>query len=183
MSFSNRKTAIVFLTITWALALNSAYGQKEVNPRLAYGVGYNHMGEQYMKSGICDLAQPGSAARASENLAMAEQAFQKAIESNHACVEAHLNLARLYHLEEEFDKAAAEYEQVIDLAPNDINVLVDMALLQIEMDRTDEAVRYLERAKHMARDERTLQHLNRFVRRPGPEERSNVKQANSRPTR
>lgn len=183
MPYFHPKTAIGFLTIALTLAFNLASGQEVRNPRLAYEVGYNHMGEQYLKSGICDMVPPGDAASASENLTLAEEAFQKAIEANPASIEAHLNLARLYHFEQEFDKAAAEYEEAIDLAPNDINVLVDMALLQIEMDRTDEAVKYLEQAKRLTRDERTLQHLNRFIRRPGPTERSTVKHVNSHPTR
>lgn len=176
MSFPHRKTAIIFFTIILGLALNSAYAQEETDQRLAYEVGYIHLGEQYMKSGMCDLVPPGNTVQAAENLELAEEAFQKAVEVNQASVEAHINLGRLYHFEKEFDRAVAEYEQVIKLAPNDINVLVDMALLQIEMDHSDQAVRYLERAKHLARDERTLQHLNRFVRKPEPTERSNVKQ-------
>lgn len=183
MSFSHRITAFVFFTIILGLALNSAHGQEERNPRLAYEIRYIHLGEQYLKSGMCDLVPPGNAVRASENLELAEEAFQKAAEVNNACVEAHLNLARLYHLEQEFDKAAAEYEQVIELAPNDINLLVDMALLQIEMGQTDAAVRYLEQAKRMARDERTLQHLDRFVRKPMPPDHSGIKQVSSHSTR
>jgi len=186
MSFSHRRTAFVFFTIILCLVLNSAYGQEEHNPRLAYEIGYIQLGEQYLKSGMCDLVPPGNTVRASENLELAEEAFQKAVEVNNACVEAHLNLARLYHLEQEFDKAVAEYEQVIKLAPNDVNVLVDMALIQIEMDQTDAAVRYLEQAKRMARDERTIQHLNRFVRKPWPSEPSEpsgVKQVTSRSAR
>jgi tetratricopeptide (TPR) repeat protein len=183
MPFSYRKAAIVFLTITLGVALNSAYGQEERNPRLGYGVGYNHMGEQYLKNGVCDLVPHGNITRASENLALAEQAFQEAILVDPACVEAHLNLARLFHLKQEFDEATTAYEQAIRLTPDDVNVLVDMALLQIEMDRTDEAVRYLEQAKRLARDERTLQHLNRFVRRSGRPERSAVRQVNGHPSR
>lgn len=179
-----RKTAIVFFTITLGFASNSAYGQLERNPRLGYGIGYNHMGEQYLKSGICDLLSNQNSDQGSDNLVQAEQAFQMAIEADPTCIEAHLNLARLYHFKQEYDKAVEKYEQVIELAPDDINVLVDMALLQIEMDQADQAARYLEQAKRLARDERTRQHLSRFVKRPGPsEEHSNVRRVNSQPAR
>jgi tetratricopeptide (TPR) repeat protein len=174
---------IVFLTLTLGFAVNSAWGQEERNPRLGYGIGYNHKGEQYLKSGVCDLVPHGNAVRASENLALAEASFQKAIEADPTCIEAHLNLARLYHLRQEFDRATETYEQVIELAPDNINVLVDMALLQIEMEQTEEAVRYLEQAKRLARDEQTLQHLNRFVRRSDRPGRSAVRQVNGHSSR
>lgn len=186
MPFFHRKTVIVFLTISWAFALSPAYGQGKHSSWDAYGVGYNHMGEQYLKSGVCDMVSPGNAARAAESLATAEQAFQKAIEMDPTCVEAHLNLARLYHFEQEFDKAVSAYEEAIRLSPGDINMLVDMALLQIEMDRTDEAIRFLEQAKRLAGDDRTLQHLNRFVRKSGPSEYNEdaaVKRVNSKSAR
>jgi len=179
MPSSHRKTAIVFFTIVMGLTLNSAYGQEERSPRLGYGVGYNHMGEQYLKNGVCDMASRGNAGQASDNLALAEESFQNAIEADPTSIEPHLNLARLYHLRQEYDKAAGEYEKVIGLAPDDVNVLVDMALLQIEMDKADAAARYLEQAKRLARDERTRQHLNRFVRKPGQHEQSEVRQANA----
>lgn len=178
-----RKAAIVFLTITMGFALSSASGQEERNPRLGYSVGYNHMGEQYLKSGVCDLVPLGNTARAFENLALAEQAFQKAIDIDPTFIESHVNLARLYHLRQDFDKAAAAYEKVIELTPNDINVLMDMALLLIEMEKTDEAVRYLEEAKRLARDEKTLQHLNRFVRRSHRPDRSAARSVNGRLSR
>jgi tetratricopeptide (TPR) repeat protein len=165
--------------MTLVFVSNSAVGQEERNPRLAYEIGYNHMGEQYMKLGVCDLVSSGNAQRAVENLNLAEQSFKKAIEVNDACVEAHLNLARLYHLEQDYEKASAEYERVMQLTPEDIGVLMDMALLQIEMDRSDQAARYLERAKRLARDERTVQRLNRFIRKPGRSERNGLKKVNS----
>ena len=184
MSSVHWKTTIVFLAITWVFALHPAYSQEKRNQRLFYETGYNHIGETYMKRGVCDLAPPGNAARSSENLALAEEAFQKAIEANSACIDAHLNLARLYHFKKEFDKAVVEYEQVIDLAPSDMNVLVDMALLQIEMGRKNEAVRYLEQAKRLAGDNRTIQHLDRFIRKSGSaDDHSAVKQVNSHPAR
>ncbi len=184
MSFSFRIPAIVFLALTMGAAVNPAIGQQERDSRVAGAIVYDYIGEQYLKEGVCAFIPPGDSASASEDLALAEEAFKKAVEVDPACVEAHLNLARLYQFQKSYDRALAEYDQAIRFAPNNTDVLVNMALLQIELGHVDEAVRYLEWAKRTTRDKRTIQRLNRFVIRDARRtDRLYLQQAASRPPR
>jgi tetratricopeptide (TPR) repeat protein len=183
MSFSYRKTAIVFGAFFWMVTTVPAMGEDASNPRLVYEIGYNHLGEQHMKNGLVKLLPHQNSDGAMDDFAQAEQAFEKAIEINATCIEARINLAKLYQLEGEFDQAAAQYDEVLRLAPDDTNVLEDMALLQIEMGDTDNASRYLDRAKRLVKDEHKRQHLDRYVMNPNRSEHSGIRQANTKSSR
>lgn len=181
MSLFCRNTMIVLGLLTFVFVSDLAAGQKERNPRFMYEVGYNHMGETYLKNGVAELLSSGNSANAAENLDRAEEAFINAIEANPAAVDPQINLARLYHMRQDFEQATAQYEKVLRLAPDNVNVLVDMALLKIEMGQIDDAAKYLERAKHLTTpEELTDRNLDRYVRGVDRSKRSGVKKASSR---
>jgi tetratricopeptide (TPR) repeat protein len=162
MSFLNRTAMVVFLVFAWAGVANLSAAQDETAP-VSYGTVYNHMGEKYLQSGLCDLMPHGSRQDAYQSLVNAEQLFRKAIEINYYNTDAHRNLARLYYFEKKLDLADVEYATTIRLDPNNIDARVDMALLQAERGNPKEAIRHLQDAKNRTRDPGMIQRLNRYM--------------------
>lgn len=154
-----------FLFVSLVLALLFALGAHAGNgpPVASQEALQNKQGMQHFKHGYYDLIPHGRKAEAQEQMAMAESAFLKAIDLDPGYVEAHRNLARLYYLQEKFDKAAYEYGEVVRLDPGDLDSYLQLALAQSETGDFDGAVRTLETAKEQTRDERILRQLNEYI--------------------
>jgi len=123
----------------------------------------NELGMKYFKHGYYDLLPRGQKSEADQNLNQAEKAFQKSIEINKNYIDAHLNLARLYHLQGKFNQAALEYDNAITLEPENIDTYVQMAVVQTELGDFDEAIQYLRRAKSQTTDQEVIQKLNNYI--------------------
>ena len=125
----------------------------------------NQQGLDHFKRGYYDLAPKGRTAESEKELKLAEEAFKKAVEADKNALAAHRNLARLYELQKNYLHAATEYAEIIRLDPGDVDAYAHMALVQLELGRTDEAVRYLEAAKARTNDARILQELDGYIAR------------------
>lgn len=125
----------------------------------------NGRGLSHFKQGYYELIPQGRGAEAQQEMARAEEAFRRAIEINPDFVDAHRNLARLYYLQEKFDQAAAEYAQVIRLAPEDVDTYVQMAVVETERGNFQAAVDLLESAKKITDDQHALTQLDAYIRK------------------
>ena len=126
-------------------------------------VSANEKGMAHFRHGYYDLTPRGRKAEAHEELAQAEKAFLRAIKFNRDFLDAHRNLARLYHLQEKFEQAANEYAEVMRLDPDDIDNYVQMALVQTELGNFQEAIHYLETARQQTDDERIIRKLEVYI--------------------
>lgn len=127
----------------------------------------NENGMKYFKHGYYKLLPKGHKAEADRNLDLAEKAFKNSIQINKNYIEPHRNLARLYYLRKQFDQAATQYAAVIELAPDDIDSYVSMAVVQTELGNFNEAVRYLKKAKTQTKNEHVLQKLDELILKAG----------------
>ena len=142
-----------------------ALGGDAAQPAAAEVARQNQQGLDHFKRGYYDLAPKGRTAEAEQELKLAEEAFKKAAEADKDFLDAHRNLARLYELQKNYLHAAMEYAEVIRLDPENIDAYAHMALVQLELGRADEAVRYLEAAKARTNDARTIQQLDNYIAR------------------
>ncbi|MEA5113855.1 MAG: tetratricopeptide repeat protein [Geobacteraceae bacterium] len=124
---------------------------------------HNRQGMEYFKKGFYDHAPKKQAAEAERNYGLAIREFKAAISKDTAHTEAHRNLARVYYLQKNFEGAAEEYRRVTELAPNDLDAYVNLALALIEMKRTEEAIQTLENAKSRTSDPTALETLDSYI--------------------
>ena len=123
----------------------------------------NDLGMKYFKHGYYDLIPRGQKSEADQYLNQAEAAFKKSIEINRYYIDAHLNLARLYHLQGKFSKAAQEYDSAISLDPENIDAYTQMAVVQTELGEFDKAIQYLQKAKSRTTDQEVIKKLNDYI--------------------
>lgn len=124
---------------------------------------HNQQGLEYFKKGFYDHAPKNQLGEAERNYALAVKEFQTAIARDSSNIEAHRNLARLYHVQRNFTGAANEYQKVTELAPNDLDAYVNLALALLELKRADDAIRALEDAKVHTSDPKALETLDTYL--------------------
>jgi len=124
---------------------------------------HNQRGMEYFKKGFYDHAPKNQLGAAERNYELAVKEFQTAIARDSSNIEAHRNLARLYHVQRNFTDAADEYQKVTVLAPNDLDSYINLALALIELKRIDDAIRALEDAKMHTSDPKALETLDSYL--------------------
>ena len=124
---------------------------------------HNQRGMEYFKKGFYDHAPKNQLGEAERNYELAVKEFQTAIARDSSNIEVHRNLARLYHVQKNFTGAADEYQKVTELAPNDLDAYINLALALIELKRSDDAIRALEDAKMHTSDPKALETLDSYL--------------------
>lgn len=153
---------IAGMAILAFFSLPGAFGQEQGEGQPGY---YNQRGMEYFNKGFYDHAPKNQKLEADRNYGLAVKEFRAAIAKDPSYAEAHRNLARVFYLQKKFDGAAEEYRRVTELAPDDIDAYVNLALALIELKRLEEAIQALEKAKGQTTDPKALQTLDTYISR------------------
>jgi tetratricopeptide (TPR) repeat protein len=124
---------------------------------------HNEQGIGYFKKGFYDHAPKNQVGEAERNYGLAIKEFRAAISQDPSYTEAHRNLARVYYVQKDFKAAAEQYQKVTELAPQDLDAYVNLALALIELYRLDEAIGVLENAKRETSDPKARDTLDTYV--------------------
>lgn len=156
----NRKTAVNVL-----LALLLALSTGTLSLCWAQGAGspHNEQGLRYFKKGFYEYAPHNRHQEANQYYEMAVAEFKKAIAANEGDAAAHRNLARVYHVQKKYALSAAEYRRVTELNPQDIDAYVNLAVAYSHLNRYEEAIEQLERAKTKTEDPGVIDKLNGYI--------------------
>ena len=98
-----------------------------------------------------------------ENYPAALKAFENAITANWRFPAAYVGRGEVYHALSEFDKAIAEYEQALDLAPTSSAVHYNMALTYLKKRNKDQAISHLESVVNLAPDSELSRQAKAFL--------------------
>jgi tetratricopeptide (TPR) repeat protein len=161
----NRKIIGIFLVRAIISPAGAIAGAGAAQSPGADAISANQKGLGHFRHGFYDLVPHGRKAEAHDEFTRAERAFLKAIELNGDFVEAHRNLARLYYVQKKFEKAEAEYSQVMRLDPGDLDNYVQMALVATELGNFQEAIRYLEAAKQKTGNAEIIRKLDGYIQK------------------
>jgi len=146
-----------FICIAQGQALSQEIAQDEVF--------YNEQGLSFFNQGYYTSLPQGRPQEAQQLFEQAIAAFKQSIAINETYADAHRNLARVYYVQKRFADAAQEYERLIELMPEDIDMYVKLATAHANQEKYPEAIDVLERAKEVADDERVVILLNEFLQR------------------
>ena len=159
--FLRRFVAVVAGTVILVLlSLTEAFSQDIGSGEAGF---HNQQGMEYFKKGFYDHAPKNQAGEAERNYGLAVKEFKAAIAGDFSNAEAHRNLARVYYVQKNFAGAAEEYQRVAELAPNDLDAYVNLALTLIELKRPEEAIQALEDAKGQTSDSKALETLDSYI--------------------
>ena len=146
-----------FICIAHEQALSQEITQDEVT--------CNEQGLSLFNQGYYTSLPQGRPQEADQLFEQAIAEFKRSIAINGTYADAHRNLARVYYVQKRFAEAALEYERLVELTPDDVDVYVKLATTYTKLDKHSEAVDILENAKEAANDERVVILLNEFIQR------------------
>jgi tetratricopeptide (TPR) repeat protein len=126
---------------------------------------HTQQGQAYFKEGFYGHAPKGRVAEAERSYGLAARELRAAIAQDPTNLDAHRNLARVYHIQKDFAGAAEQYQRVTELAPFDLDAYVNQSLALIELKRLDDAIQALERAKGATSDPKALKTLDGYIAR------------------
>jgi tetratricopeptide (TPR) repeat protein len=136
---------------------------------------HNQQGMDYFKKGFYDHAPKNQAAEAERNYGLAVKEFKAAISRDLSFTDAHRNLARVYFVQKNFAGAAEEYKRVTELAPDDLDAYVNLALALIELNKPDDAIQALVKAKEQTSDPKALATLDSYIAKVRAHEENEVR--------
>lgn len=111
---------------------------------LAYSLWRNNQGEEAVKifSEIKEFNIAGYLYQTLGDQNNATISYQKAVEANPKDHKSRFNLARIYHENKQYDLAKAEYENLLQQKPNDVEVIFLLAVLEQERGNNKIATQY-----------------------------------------
>lgn len=161
LKFGERLPALfVCLLMLVFLSVPGAFGQ---NRDMGEANKHNRQGMEYYEKGFYDHAPKNQAVEAERNYGLAIREFRNAISKDPSNTEAHQNLARVFFVQKNFQRAAEHYRRVTELTPGDLDAYVHLALTLIELQRLDEAIQALENAKQQSPDPKVLEKLDTYI--------------------
>lgn len=134
------------------------------NPALAQGeedfekLGLKHFDKAYFKA----IPQKNRAL-ADEEFALAEKAFQKAIEKEPQRVKAYLHLGRTYSVQKKYTAAAAIYRSVLLIAPQQKEIYLRLASALEKNGDYRGAINALEELRTLESDDRVIRIIDDFI--------------------
>ena len=146
-----------FICIAQEQALSQEIAQDEVF--------YNEQGLSFFNQGYYTSLPQGRSQEADQLFEQAIASFRWAIVIKETYADAHRNLARVYCVQKRFTEAAREYERLVELTPDDIDMYVKLAATYTKLDKYPEAIDLLEKAEKKTNDERIVTLLNEFIQR------------------
>jgi tetratricopeptide (TPR) repeat protein len=144
------------------LSAPGAFGQER---GLGQANDHNQRGLEYFKQGFYNHTPKNEKAEAERNYGLAIKEFREAIDQDPFFPTPRRNLARLYFLQKNFDGAVEQYQSLTELTPGDLDAYVNLALALIELNRYDQAIQTLERAKLQISDPSVLEKLDSYIAR------------------
>ena len=144
---------ILFLAFTGLFSHAKAQSEEDFEKK-----GLKHFDNAFFKA----IPQKNKA-RAAAEFALAEIAFQKAIEKNPNRFESYLYLGRTYFVQKKYLQAAEQYRKVLVIAPEKREIFLQLAsALEMAGDYKG-AIRALEEMRSQETDPRAIQVLDDFI--------------------
>ena len=157
------KFLLFFLTITISLFFTAAPGLcsgKKVDQDDEY---YYNMGRDLFKEGYYQLMPEGKTEEGRQKLGQAVAALEVAISMNDQNIEAHYLLARIHAAMTDYQAAAEEYNRVIELAPENIDIYLFLASTYVQLDQYNKAYDVLNYAKTLTNNPQTVERIEALV--------------------
>ena len=148
------KKSILFLAVLFLVfSIFTVYEKRiEANDTEGDETYFNKKGLSYFDHGFYKLTPKGRTDEAAEAFRLAEAEFKKALALNPSFIEAHLNLARLYFVQKEYDQAAGAYQEALALDPENIETAANLANCFFLMGEREQAREVLTAAKDRVTD-------------------------------
>jgi tetratricopeptide (TPR) repeat protein len=156
---------IFLVLLIFVLTFASASAQNESPESQKKGAYHNQKGLEYFKKGFYDLAPNKKDKEAEQYYQQAIAEFKEAIAENPDYGEAHRNLARVYFVKKDFEKAAEQYKNVLRIDPSDVDDYVNLSLAYLKLERYDDAVQALENAKSQTSDGNVIKKLDEYIQK------------------
>jgi cytochrome c-type biogenesis protein CcmH/NrfG len=144
---------ILFLAITGLLSLALAQSEEDFEK-----AGLKHFDKAYFKA----IPQKNRA-MADEEFALAEEAFQKAIEKKPQRVKAYLHLGRTYSAQKKYAAAAETYRSALVIAPQQKKIYLRLASALEKDGDYRGAINALEELRALESDDRAIRIIDDFI--------------------
>ena len=148
---------ILFLTILF-LAFTGLFSHARAQNEDFEETGRKHYNRAFFKA----MPQKNQA-RADAEFALAEKAFQKAIEKNPRRVATYLHLGRTYYMQKKYAAAAEVYRSALDIAPQQKKIYLRLASALEKDGDYRGAINALEDLRDLESDDRAIRIIDDFV--------------------
>jgi len=157
MKTASFKKTILLLVIAGLLSYTSAQSEDDFEK-----AGLKHFDSAYFKA-----VPQKNKARADAEFALAEKAFQKAIEKKPQRFEAYLHLGRTYHVQKKYAAAAGIYRSALVIAPEQKKIYLRLASALEKAGDYQGAVNALEKLRALESDDRVIRIIDDFIGQMG----------------
>jgi len=124
---------------------------------------FEETGRRHYNNAFFKALPQKNKARADAEFALAEKAFQKAIEKNPQRIAGYLHLGRTYHRQKKYAAAAGIYRSALIIAPQQKKIYLRLASA-LEKDRDYRgAVNALEELRALESDDRAIRIIDDFI--------------------
>jgi cytochrome c-type biogenesis protein CcmH/NrfG len=148
---------ILFLTILF-LAFTGLFSHARAQNEDFEKIGRKHFDKAYFKA----IPQKNRA-MADEEFALAEKAFQKAIEKKPQRVKAYLHLGRTYSAQKKYSAAAETYRSALVIAPQQKKIYLRLASALEKDGDYRGAINALEELRALESDDRAIRIIDDFI--------------------
>jgi tetratricopeptide (TPR) repeat protein len=124
---------------------------------------YEETGRRHYNNAFFKARPQKNKSQADVEFALAEKAFQKAIEKNPQRVAAYLHLGRTYHRQKKYAAAAGMYRSALMIAPQQKKVYLRLAAALEKDGDFRGAVSALEELRALESDDRAIHILDEFI--------------------
>ena len=145
--------AILFLTFAGLFSHAEAQSEED----------FEKKGLKHFDSAVFKAIPQKNKARADAEFALAETAFQKAIEKNPNRVNAYLHLGRTYSAQKKYAAAAETYRSALVIAPQQKEIYLRLASALEKNGDYRGAINALEDLRALESDDRTIRVIDDFV--------------------
>jgi tetratricopeptide (TPR) repeat protein len=162
----HKKYWLFFITLGFLACVITSVSAKAQNQSSAgqeKHVYHNQRGTEFFEKGFYDLTPKNKRKEAEQYYRQAIAEFNKAIAAKPDFEQAHRNLARLYYVMKDFEKAAETYRNVVKLDPSDLDSYVNLALALLNLERYYDAIDALEEAKAQTSDSSVIEKLDGYI--------------------
>jgi tetratricopeptide (TPR) repeat protein len=130
---------------------------------LAQSEEFEKIGRKHFDNAFFKAVPQKNKARAVAEFALAEKAFQKAIQKKPHRVDAYLHLGRTYHVQKKYVAAARIYRSALVIAPQKEKVYLRLASALEKAGDYRGAISTLEKLRAQVTDERAIRVLDGFI--------------------
>ena len=124
---------------------------------------YYKMGMDLFKEGYYQLMPEGKVEEGKQKLDQAISALQVAVSMNDKNIGSHYLLARIYIILNKYPDAVLEYNKVIELDPENVNIYLNLASAYVQMKKYDSAFEVLNYAKTITDNKEAVEGIESLV--------------------